>query len=169
MQNSVINSRNTSLHGFQTTPVVLCMPNNVISINSMGPRPHLSFCAWKATWLASEVLVSMGATVICCFFMQNMTFGYELQISMGPRPHLWFCACKTAWLAVEILVSMCPRPQLSFCACKTTRLASELLVSLGSSPHLWCLHAKQLLLDQNYRSLWVPDFAWRFVHVKQRD
>ena len=33
----------------------------------MGSRPHLSFCACKTMWLASELLVSMG-----------------------PSPHLWF-------------------------------------------------------------------------------
>ena len=54
---------------------------------------------------------------------------------MGPSPHLWFYSFKTATLALELLVSM------------------------GPSPHLWFLHAKQRLLDQNYKSLCVPDFA----------
>ena len=40
---------------------------------------------------------------------------------------------------------------------------------MGPSPHLWCLDAKQLILDQNYKSLWVPDLTNRFVHEKQRD
>ena len=39
----------------------------------------------------------------------------------------------------------------------------------GSSPHLWFLDAKQRLLDQNYKPLWVPDFTCRFVNAKQRD
>ena len=51
---------------------------------------------------------------------------------------------------------MGPRPHLSFCACKTTWLASELLISMGLSPHLLILHSKQRLLEQNYKSLWVP-------------
>ena len=51
---------------------------------------------------------------------------------MGPRPHLWFFAFKTATLAPELQVSM------------------------GASLHLWFLHAKQRLLDQNYKSQWVP-------------
>ena len=33
-------------------------------------------------------------------------------------------------------------------------------VSLGPSPHLWFLHASQRLLDQNYKSLWVPDLTY---------
>ena len=56
-----------------------------------------------------------------------------------------------------------------FCACKTACLAAELLITMGPCPHLWFLHAKQGLLDQNYRSLWVPDLTCRFVDTKQRD
>ena len=47
------------------------------------------------------------------------------------------------------------RLHLSLCACKTARLAPELLASMGPCPHLWFLHAKQGLLDQNYKSLLV--------------
>ena len=61
---------------------------------------------------------------------------------------------------------MGPRPHLSFCTCKTACLASEILSSKGLSTHLWFLHARELLLDQNYTSLWVPDFTCRFVRKK---
>ena len=61
------------------------------------------------------------------------------------------------------------RHNLSFCACKTTCLDPELLVSMGPSPHLWFLHVKQRILEQNYKSLGVPDLTNRFVHAKQRD
>ena len=64
---------------------------------------------------------------------------------------------------------MGPRYDLSFCACTTACLASELLVSMGPSLHLWFLHAKQRLLHQNYKSLWVPHLTCRFVHAKQRN
>ena len=30
---------------------------------------------------------------------------------------------------------------------------------MGASPHLWFLHAKQRLYDQNYKSPWVPDIT----------
>ena len=40
---------------------------------------------------------------------------------------------------------------------------------MGSSHHLWCLNAKQRILDQNYKSLWVPDLTCLFVHAKHRD
>ena len=63
------------------------------------------------------------------FACKTATLGPELQVSMGPRPHLWCFVLKAATLAPELQVSMC------------------------ASPHLWFLHAKQRLLDQNYKSL----------------
>ena len=43
-------------------------------------------------------------------------------------------------------------------------LAAELQVSMGPSPHLRFLHAKQRLLDQIYKSLWIPAIICGFVH-----
>ena len=54
-------------------------------------------------------------------------------------------------------------------ACKTACLASELLVSMGPCHHRWFLDAQQRLLDQNNKSLWVPDMKCPFVHEKQGD
>ena len=78
---------------------------------------------------------------------------------MGPRLRLLICECQTVCLDPELGLSIGPSLHLWFCAFKTASLASELLVSVGPSPHLRFLHAKQRLLDQNYKSLWVPDFA----------
>ena len=64
---------------------------------------------------------------------------------------------------------MGPRPHLSLCACKTAPLAPELQISMDPSPHLRFYQAKRRLLDQNYKSLWVPDLTCRFEHAKQRD
>ena len=85
--NSVISTRIKRLHGFQPSPVVLCMQNSdfitwITSFygsqpssedfpckpetfgpklhDSMGPRTHLWFSAYKTACLASEILVSMG-------------------------------------------------------------------------------------------------------------
>ena len=54
-------------------------------------------------------------------------------------------------------------------AFKTAPLAPELPVSMGPSSHLWFFQAKQRLLDQNYKSLWVPDLTCRFERAKQRN
>ena len=45
----------------------------------------------------------------------------------------------------------------------------RILVSMGSRPYVWSLNAKQRLLVQNQKSLWVPDLTCRFVHGKQGD
>ena len=158
----------------------------------MGPRHEVSFCACKTAWLAPELLVSMGPIPHLRFSaFKRATLGPELHFSMCPWPYLRFCVCKTACLASELLVSIIPAliccfwmhksdfwsritslygSQIwnAFCACKTARWAPEILVSMGPFHHLWCLHAKQKLLDQNYKCLWVPDLTCRFVHAKQR-
>ena len=84
------------------------------------------------------------------------------------KPSSVVFGCKRATLGQELHVSVGPRPYLSFCAYKTAWLAAESLVSMGPSRHLWFLHAKQRLLGQNYKSLWVLDLTWCFVHAKQR-
>ena len=110
----------------------------------MGPSPNLWFLDAKLRLLDQNNKSLLIPDISYCFVHSNY-FGAELQVSVGPRPHLSLCACKTACLA------------------------SELLVSMGSSPHLWIFDAKQRLLDQNYKSLWLPDLTCRFVHAKQRD
>ena len=49
-------------------------------------------------------------------------------------------------------------------ACKMGTFGAELQVSIGPSPHLRILHAKQRLLDQIYKSLWVPAIICGFVN-----
>ena len=169
--NSVCSTRLSRPYGFQPSPSVLCMQNRDFRTRitglcvsktppvlfacktttsgpewqvSMGPRHDLSFCACTTACLASELLVSVSQPSSVAFACKTATFGPELQVSMGPRPHLWFCACKTVCLA------------------------SELLVSMGPSPHLCLLHVKQRLLDQNNKSLMVPDKTFRIGHVKRR-
>ena len=149
MQNSVISIRITSLYESQHSSVVLACKTETFGPelqSSMSPLPHLWFCASKTARLAPK-----------------------LQVSMGPRPNLSFCACKPSWLAPKLQVSMGPRLHLSSCACKTGCLASELLVSMGPSAHLWFLQAKRRLVEQNYKSVWVPDLTCRLVHANHRD
>ena len=194
--NSVLSTRIKRLYWFQPSPVVLCMQNSdfrtrITSLSgsktppvffacktassgpewqaSMGPRHDLSFCARTTAWLAPETLVSMDSS-----------------------PHLWFCAFKTATLrpncmglwvqditcdllhakqrpSIRITSLYGSQPSSVVFACKTAWLAPESLVSMGSSPHLWFLNAKQWALDQNYKSLWVPNLTCCFVHSKQGD
>ena len=142
---------------------------------SIGPSPHLLFCAFTTTTLWPELIVSMGPRPHLSFCaIKTAWLAPELLVSMDLSPHLWFLHakqrlldqnCKTLWVPAllcgfciensgfstrivslpEILVSMGPRHHLSLCACKTTWLASESLVSMGPSHHLLFLHAKQRL------------------------
>ena len=168
MQNNDFLTRITSLYGYQTSPVVLCIQISVIRYRNtsfygfhpssvvlytktatlgsdlqvcMGPRPHLSFSACETAWIAPEILVSICRSGFC---MQNSALWTSIQVSMDTRPHLWLCACKTATLGLELQVSVGPRP------------------------HMWFLQAKQRLLEQNNKSLWIPDMTCRFVHVQER-
>ena len=129
---SDFSTRLTSLYGFHPSPVVLCMQNSAFRTRIT------SFYGSKTSpvdlWMQNSVISIRGTSLYgsqpsSVFFACKQTFGPELHVSMGPWPHLSFCACKTAWLA------------------------SKLLVCIGPSPHLWFLHAKQRLLDQNYKSL----------------
>ena len=154
---------------------------------SMGPRHHLSFCACKTAWLATEELVSMGPSGFC---MQNSDFWSRITTLYGsqttpvifcilnsvnsiritslygsqPSPVVFGWETATFWS--ELQVSMGPRSHLSFCACKTACYAPVWQVYMGPSPHLWFLDTKQRLLEQNYNSLWVPDITCRSVHVQ---
>ena len=166
MQNNVISIRITSLSGSQSTSVVFACKTAHFGLEiqvSMGPRLLLLICEYNTACIDPELQVSMAPSPHLWFWI--FTKATELIVPMGHRPHLSFCACNTAWLAPESLVSMGPRPHLSDCASKTTWSASEILVSMGPSPHLLFLHAKQRLLDQNYKSLWVPELTYDFLHA----
>ena len=67
-------TRINSLYGSQTSPVVLCMQNNVISI-------RITSLYWSEPSLV----------VFAC---KTATLEPELPISMGPSPHLWFLHAK---------------------------------------------------------------------------
>ena len=104
-QNSVISTRITSLHGSQTSPVVLCLQKNVICIRSTSlhgsQTSTMALCFQNSafsTRIASLYGSQPSSVVFAC---KTAPFGSELQVSMGPRRHLSFCACKTAWLAPE--------------------------------------------------------------------
>ena len=139
----------TSLYGYQTSPVVLCIKTSVISTR------NTSFYGFQPS---SVVL-----------YMKTVTLGPDLQVCMCPRLHLWSWALITARLAQEWKDYIGSIPHLWFCACKTATLGLEIHVSVGPRPHIWFLHAKQRLLDQNKKCLWVPDHICRFLHVKQRE
>ena len=146
MQNSVISTRKTCLYGTQPSSVVLCIQK--CDIRTKIP------CLYG----------SQPSPVILC--IQNGMPSIRNTSLYGFQPLSVGFGWKTATFGPEKQVSVCPRPHLSFSACKTAWLASKILVSMGRSPRPSFLEAKQRLLDQNNKSLWVQDLTCRFVHGK---
>ena len=172
MQYSVISTGIPCLYGSQPLSVVFGSTTATFGAElqvSMGPRHDLSFCGCKTTWLASEVLVSMG-----------------------PSPHVWFLDAKQRLLDQNKKSLRVPGKSCHFVhgnsnfstwitsvyvsqlssvvfACKTAHFGPEFQGSMGPSPHLRFLHAKQRVLAQNYKCLWVPDLTCLCVQSKRRD
>ena len=144
MQNSVHRSRMTLAYWSQPSSVVLCIPNSAFSIR------------------ITSLYGSQPSSVV--FACKTATFGSELQVSIGPRLRLLICECKTACLDPEWQVSIRPRSHVWFFCIQNSDFS---IVSKGPSPHLWFLHAKLRLKDQHYKSLWVLDLTYDFLHSKQ--
>ena len=195
LQCSVSSIRITSLHGSQPSCVVFGCNRATFGQEkqvSMSPRHNLSLCACKIAWLAPELLVSMDPSphlwflhakqrlwtritnlygsqtspVVLC--MQYSVISTRITCLYGSQTLSMVFGCTTATFGAELQVSMVPRHDLSVCGFKTAWLASEELVSMGPSLHVWFLDAKQRLLDQNNKSLRVPDKSCRFMHGKQQ-
>ena len=147
--NSVPSIRITSLYGSPLLSVLLCMQNSDFMTR------HTSLYGSQT----SSVVLSTHNSVLSTRIKRLYWF----------QPSLVVFSCKRASSGPEKQVSTGPRHDLSFYARTTACLASEILVSMGPSLHLWFLSAKQRLLDQNYKSLWVLDLTCRFVHAIQRD
>ena len=130
MQNSVISIRITNLYGSQPSSVVFAC-----KAATFGSELQLSMCTRLRLLICECKTACLDAECICCFCMQNSDFRTRITSLYGSQTSPMFFAFKTATLAPELQVSM------------------------GPSPHLWFLHAKLRLLDQKYKSLWVPDFA----------
>ena len=157
----------------------------------MGPRYHLSFCASKTAWLAQELLVSIGPSHHLRFLYAKLRLLDQNYKSLWV-PHL---TCRLVhakqrnqhqkYLSLWVPALICgfwmqnsdfltritslygSQPSSVVFGCKTATLGPELQVSVGPRPHLWFFHAKQRLLEQNNKCLWVPDITCRCVHVQQ--
>ena len=153
MQNCVISNRMTSLHGSQTSSVVLCMQNNVISIRitslywsqpsfvafacktatlgpdlqvSIGPRPHQwFFCIQKSDFSTriASLYVSQTSPSVLC--TQNNVINIRSTSLYGSHSSSVVFACKIGTFGAELQVSMGPRLRLLTCECKTACLDPE--------------------------------------------
>ena len=173
MQTSVICTRMTSPYGFHSSSVVLFMQISDFKtrLTSLyGSLTSSVILSTHSSVLSARIKVLYGfqpTRVVLC--MQISDFSTWISSLYWSQPSSVVFGCKTATSGPEQQVSTVARHHQSFCACKTMWLAQESLASIGPSPHLWFLDAKQRLLDQNNKSLWVQDLTCRFVHAKQRD
>ena len=145
MQNSVISIRITSLYGSRPSSVDFdCKTESFgteLSV-SVRPRPHLSLCASKTSWVAPELQVSVGPSRhLCLFHIKQRILGqhtslYEFQTSpvvlwmqnsaictwntglYGSQPSSAVFASKTVPFGPELQDSMGTRPHLPVCTCK---------------------------------------------------
>ena len=145
----MLSIRITSLYGSQTSPVVLCMLNSVISTR------------------ITSLYGSQPLSVVFC--IQNSDSSTRVT-------NLYGCQTSPVVLCKEYSVistrKTClygSQPLSVFFACKTATFGAELQTSMGHSPNLWFFHAKQRLLETNNKALCVPDITCRFVHAKERD
>ena len=139
--------QSTSLLGYQTSPVIFCLQNSVprFRITSLyGSQSSSVFLHSKQRLLTriTNLYWSQTSPVVLC--RQYSVISTRNTCLYGSQPLSVVFACITATFGPEYKLSMGTRPHLSF------------------------LHAKQRLLDQNNKSLWVPDMTYRFVHVQQR-
>ena len=111
----------------------------------MGTRRNLSFCACKTAWLAPELLVSLGSSLICGFCMQNSVLRAKI-------------ACLYESQSSPVIFCM----QISDFSTWNTSL-------YWSQPSSVVFACKTATFGPAYKSLWVPDITCRFVHAKQRD
>ena len=100
-----------------------CMQNNNFGPElqvPMGPRSHLSFCAWKTVRFAPELQISVDPRPhLSLFCMQYSMASTRITILFRSQPSSVVFGCKTATFGQEQQVSMSPRHHMSFCACKT--------------------------------------------------
>ena len=158
----------------------------------MFSRDDLSFIVCTRACLASESLVSMGPSPCLWFLHANhrlldqhtslywsqtspvVLCMYKSVLSIGITSLYWtqpssvVFACKTSTFGPAYKSLLVPDLTCRFVHVQRACLASELLVSIGPSPHLWFLHAKQRVLDQNNKSLCFPEMTCHFLYVQER-
>ena len=196
MQNSDFWTRITSLCGSQTSPVIFCMQNSVPSIRntslhgsqpsrvvfgcktatygpekqvSMGLRHHLSLCECKTALLALDLLVSMCPNPhLYVFLMQNSAFWTRISSLYGSQTSSVVLSTHNCEINTRIKRQYWIQPSpVAFCM-QNSDFRTRITSLWGSKTSPVDFHAKQRLLDQSNKSLWVPDMTCRFVHVQQR-
>ena len=189
-------TRITSLYGSQTWPVILWMYNSVLNIritSLYGSQPSSVVFAFKTSWLASELLVSMGPrshdwfldakqrrvgrnsrsmvpALICGFCMQNSDFWNRITNLYGSQTSPVVLWIQYSMISTRITFLYGSHPLSLVFACKTAPFGTELQVCMGPWPHLsFCackttwLASKLLVFRDPSPSLWFLDAKQRLL------
>ena len=137
--------------------------------STMGPSPHLRFLQSKRRDLHQNIKSTLVPALICGFVLtKQRLFDRNNKALRVPDKTCLLCI-ENSNFSTWITSLYLSQPSSVVFACKTAHFGPEFQVSMGPTPHLRFLHAKQRVLAQNYKSLWVPDMTCRFVDAKQRD
>ena len=158
--NSVISTRNTSLHGFpvlicgltnlywfQTSPVALCMQNIVIStrITSLYGSQTSPVVLWMQNSVICTRMTSLyvfhHSSVFFC--MQNSDFRTRLISLYESQTSSVVLSTHNSMLITRIKSLYWFQPSPVVFACKTATFGPELQVSIGPRPHLWFCACKR--------------------------
>ena len=124
----------------------------------MGPRPHLCFFFFIQKMDFSRRIASLygsqPSSVVLC--LHNSDIMTRINSLYGSHTSPVILCAQNRVISTRITSLHGSQTSPVVMCMQTTWLASELLVSMGPSHHLWFVHAKHRLLDQNYKSLWVP-------------
>ena len=135
----------------------------------MGPNPYLWVLHAKQRLLEQNYKYLCVTALICGFCIHNSAFWTRISSLYGSQTSSEVLSTHNCVLNTRIKRLYVFQPSPVVLCMQNATLALELLVSMGPRPHLCFLQAKQRLLDQNNKSLWVPDITCRFVHAIQRD
>ena len=152
----------------------------------MGPSPHLWFYASQKSAFSTRIAYlyvsqaspvdfvhskrrTLASWITCLYLIPALIWGFCMQTSdfwtkiaclYGPQTSpVMFCILNSV-PSIRITILYGAQPSSAVFACKTAPLGLELQVSVGPRSHLWFLHSKQRLLDQNtslYLSQTWPD------------
>ena len=175
MENSVISIRITSLYGSKPLSVAFaCKPapfGAELQV-SIGPRPHLSFCAWKTAWYSPERQVYMGSSphlFFLFFFIQNSDFGTRLTSLYGSQTSSVVMSTHNSVLSPRIKGLYGFQPSRVVLCMQISDFSTWITSLSWSQPSSVVFACKTATFVRAYKSLWVPDLNCRFVHTKQHD
>ena len=94
--------------------------------------------------------------------MQNSDFWTRITNLYGSQTSPVVLCIQYSVISTRITCLYGSQPKSVFFACKTATFGEELQVSMCHSSHLWFLHTQQRILDQNFKSVGVPDFICGF-------